>query len=433
MTTDALPKDAEVVVIGGGVVGASIAYFLAKRGIAVALCEKGRIAGEQSSRNWGWIRQQGRDVREVPAILESLKIWRGLEAELDEDVGFRNNGVLYLAESEAQLAEHDDWLALAKTHGIDSRRLGRAEVGELLGHNDPPWKGGLYTPSDCQAEPAKAVPAIARGVEKLGGTVITNCAVRGLQRVGGRVSGVVTERGEIACHAVVCAAGAWASLFNGNLGFRLPQLKVRGSVGRTEPAPQVTEGALSDSHLSLRRRQDGGYTMAYPGVTQYDIVPESFRYLRAFLPLIRHSRRGLKLRLGRRFAEELGIARRWQLDETTPFEQVRVLDPKPNERFLAQALVEAGARFPSLRGIKFVETWAGMIDVTPDAIPVISPVEALPGYFIAAGFSGHGFGLGPGAGLLMAQLVAGETPAVDMTPFRYSRFIDGTKIVPGHY
>ena len=424
------PREADVVVIGGGVVGTSTAYFLAKRGISVALCEKGRIAGEQSSRNWGWVRQQGRDRREVPTMIESMKIWRGLEAELGEDVGFNACGVLYLAETEAALAGYDTWLETAKTYDIASRRLGRAEVGELLGHNDPPWLGGLYTPSDARAEPAKAVPAIARGVARHGGSVLTNCAVRGLQQTGGRVSGVVTERGEIRCQAVVCAAGAWSSLFSGNLGIRLPQLKVRGSVARTEPAPEVTRGALADGQVALRRRQDGGYTVASTAFTQYDIVPDSFRHLFAFLPAINVSKRSLKLRLGQRFSEELGIARRWRLDETSPFERVRVLDPKPNERFLAQAWAAAEARFPSLRGVKFAETWAGMIDVTPDVLPVVGPIEAMPGYYLATGFSGHGFGLGPGSGQLMAQMVAGETPAVDMAPFRYARFFDGTKMEP---
>lgn len=425
-----LPREADVVVIGGGVIGTSTAYFLAKRGVSVVLCEKGRIAGEQSSRNWGWVRQQGRDYREVPAIKESMKIWRGLEAELEEDVGFTTSGVLYLAETEAQLADYDRWLELSKTHDIESRRLNQAEVGELLGLNDPPWLGGLHTPSDGRAEPSKAVPAIARGVERKGGQVLTNCAVRGLQRAAGRVSGVVTEHGEIRCQAVVCAAGAWASLFNANQGVRLPQLKVRGSVARTEPAPQVTQGALADGHVALRRRQDGGYTVANAAWTQHDIVPDSFRYLRDFLPAIGLSHREVKLRIGRRFTEELGIARRWRLDETSPFERVRVLDPKPNQRALSEAWAAAEERFPSLRGVTYAETWAGMIDVSPDLVPVISPVEALPGYHIAAGFSGHGFGLGPGAGMLMAQIVAGESPAVDMAPFRFSRFSDGTKIAP---
>ena len=241
---------------------------------------------------------------------------------------------------------------------------------------------------------------------------------------------MVTERGEIRAQAAVCAAGAWASLFSGNLGIRLPILKVRGSVARTEPAPQVTNGALADSHVALRRRQDGGYTVANAGVIQFDMVPDSFRYLKNFLPLLRGATKDLRPRLGRRFGEELGLARRWRLDQTTPFEKVRVLDPAPNETFLAQAWSAAEARFPTLRGVKLVEKWAGMIDVTPDLVPVIGPVQDLPGYYIAAGFSGHGFGLGPGAGMLIAQMVAGRTPSVDMSPFRYERFIDGTKIQP---
>ena len=99
-TGNGIPRETEVVVIGGGVAGVSTAYFLAKRGTPVVLCEKGRIAGEQSSRNWGWVRKQGRDPLELPAIIESLKIWQGLEKEIDADLGWYQGGVTYLASTD---------------------------------------------------------------------------------------------------------------------------------------------------------------------------------------------------------------------------------------------------------------------------------------------------------------------------------------------
>ena len=129
-------------------------------------------------------------------------------------------------------------------------------------------------------------------------------------------------------------------------------------------------------------------------------------------------------RIGRRFVEEWRTPRRWRLDAASPFEKVRVLDPAPSDATLDKAAANIAAVFPAFKGVPIAERWAGLIDVTPDAVPVIAPVAALPGFFVATGFSGHGFGIGPGAGRLMADLVAGDTPLVDPAPFRFERFAD---------
>jgi glycine/D-amino acid oxidase-like deaminating enzyme len=121
---------------------------------------------------------------------------------------------------------------------------------------------------------------------------------------------------------------------------------------------------------------------------------------------------------------------RWRLDRRSPFEAVRVLDPKPHQAILKQARVYVTQAFPVFHDMRVAESWGGMIDVTPDGLPVISGVDALPGFFIATGFTGHGFGIAPGAGRLMADLVTGETPVVDPAAFRYSRFTDGTRNRP---
>jgi glycine/D-amino acid oxidase-like deaminating enzyme len=138
----------------------------------------------------------------------------------------------------------------------------------------------------------------------------------------------------------------------------------------------------------------------------------------------------LRLRLGRRFIEEARLARRWSLDQISPFEHVRILDPEPVAAILDEALESLKRIFPIFSAAQVAERWAGCIDATPDAVPVISGLDSLPGLTLATGFSGHGFGIGPGAGRLAADLVTGRTPIVDPDPFRYSRFIDGTKLVP---
>jgi glycine/D-amino acid oxidase-like deaminating enzyme len=158
-------------------------------------------------------------------------------------------------------------------------------------------------------------------------------------------------------------------------------------------------------------------------------VPDSFRHFGIFLPALAGEWRSLKLRFGARFFEEFGWQRRWSPDEITPFERVRTLDPKPDIAASETALRRVAADFPAFAKAKVAQHWAGLMDVTPDAVPVISPVDALPGLVIATGFSGHGFGIGPGAGKLAADLVTNATPVVDPKDFRFSRFSDGTKMV----
>lgn len=429
----ALPDRVDVVVIGGGIVGACTALFLARRGVSVALCEKGEIGAEQSSRNWGWCRTVGRDLREVPLALEALRLWPGMNQMVEAETGFRPAGIAYLCDDAAELAQYEAWLTRAEAQCRDYQKVARILPAGALGQVAPGstrrHAGALHAPADGYAEPQKAAPAIANAARRFGAKVLTHCAVRGLDIAAGRVAGVVTEKGRIACSSAVLAGGAWSRLFASTFGLDLPQLKVLSSVLRTEPIDGGPEAALWESHFGLRRRLDGGYTIASGHSTRVDIVPDSFRFFFKFLPALRHEWRGLRLRLGPRFAEEWRWEAQLAADRETVFERVRVLDPAPEAARTESALQQVKAVFPALQGAKVAQHWAGLIDVTPDAVPVISAVDALSGAFIATGFSGHGFGIGPGAGRLMAELVTGDQPVVDPAPFRLARFFDGSKIV----
>lgn len=425
-----LPEQVDVVVIGGGIIGCATAWTLAKRGVSVVLCEKGRIGGEQSSRNWGFCRQQGRDPREIPLIIESLRIWRGIEREIDAPVGFKQAGCLYLAATDDDLNGYDEWLEHAKPYQLDSRLVTPAEVDDLLPGSPLSWKGALYTASDGRAEPAKASPAIAEAARQAGAHVFTGCAVRGVETSGGRISAAVTEKGAIRTGTVVLAGGAWSRLFCGNNGLNLPQLKVLSSVMRTEPMPIITDNAVWGPGFAFRRRADGGYTIAHGSSIHVDIVPDSFRLLHRFLPVLRKEHKTLRLRLGRRFWTELTTPKRWSLDKRSPFEDMRVLDPEPHGRTLDDAFAALKQACPAFADATIAETWAGLIDVTPDEVPVISTVDELPGLVVATGFSGHGFGIGPGAGQLTADLATGASPLVDPSPFRFSRFAGGADETP---
>jgi glycine/D-amino acid oxidase-like deaminating enzyme len=421
-TTSELPAEADVVVIGGGIVGASTALFLAECGVSVALCEKGTVAGEQSSRNWGWCRKMGRDLAEVPLAVESLRLWEGMNARTQAETGFRQTGIVYLCETEKEAARHEAWLVQAKAYQIDSRLIGPAEIDRLLPGSSRPWPAALFTPSDGCAEPEKATSAIANAAVRRGAAVLELCAVRGLETTAGRLSGVVTERGPIRCNQAVLAGGAWSRLFCGNLGVELPQLKLLASVMRTGPVESAPDRAAGADDFAFRKRLDGGYTIARRNANVAELMPDSFRLFFDFLPALFTQWHELRLRVGRSFLEEWRIPRRWALDAQTPFEQVRTLDPLPSRAILDEGERNLARSFPAFGSMKVAERWAGVIDATPDGVPVISAVPSLPGFFIASGFSGHGFGIGPGAGRLAADLVMGENPIVDPAPYRFGRF-----------
>jgi glycine/D-amino acid oxidase-like deaminating enzyme len=425
-----LPKRTRVVVVGGGIVGASTAYALARRGVAVALCEKGRIAGEQSGRAWGWVRKQGRDPRELPMMIESARIWLGLNAELGEETGYRTTGNITMCLTEGELAQRAGFLEHARAHQLDTQLLNAEEMERLMPGATMRFKGALFTASDGQAEPQMAAPAIARGARRRGAVIVTTCAVRGVEMAGGRVSAAVTEKGRVACEAVVLAGGAWSRLFCGNLGLDLPQLKVRSTVLRTHPmAEQPTRIAAVADRVAFRTRLDGGYLVANFQTTA-ELVPDSFRLARQFLPALATEWRYLRLRPGKRFVEEVVTPRRWALDRESPFERVRELDPAPQPRDNADAMRRLTRLFPGFAQARIAQQWAGLIDATPDALPVISDVPGYSGFFVATGFSGHGFAIGPAAGRLMADLVTGDPPIVAPTPFRFSRFTDGSNPRP---
>jgi len=423
-----IPESADVVIIGGGIIGVSTAWDLAKQGINVVLCEKGHIAGEQSGRNWGWVRQQGRDTREMPMIVESLRIWRGLKKEIGEDVGFREHGVLFAADDDKAMSEYADWISTARDYNLDTRLVEGRELKDLVRGATIDWRAALYTASDGRAEPHKAGPAIARAASRHGATVLTSCAVRGIETSSGNVSAVVTEHGTIKTSVVLCAAGAWTSMFCRSLDITVPQLKVRGTVARTAPAINILDGALFDHRVALRRREDGGYTVAHGTILDHPITPSTFRFALKYVPALMMEIRNLHLSVGREFIEELKAPKTWALDDASPFEKTRVLNPQANPRALKSMRKNLDRLFPQLAEAEFVESWAGMIETTPDVIPVIDQAPSLPGFYIATGFSGHGFGIGPGAGKAIAGLLTGTDSDIPLQEFRLGRFFDGTKL-----
>ncbi|GLU28103.1 FAD-binding oxidoreductase [Brucella sp. NBRC 12950] len=416
-----LPKEADVVVIGGGVVGVFTAYYLARAGVKVALLEKGRVAAEQSSRNWGWCRQQNRDARELPMATKSLELWDKLAEETGEDAGFRRCGLLYLSQDEAEISGWARWRDFAASVGVTTHMLSGSEASERGKATGQTWRGGVFSPTDGVADPSRAVPIVAKAIIAAGGSVHQHCAARGLELSGGRVSAVVTEAGTIRTKTVVMAGGAWASSFCHQLGVRFPQAAVRASILSVSPGAVGLPKALHTSQVSLTRRFDGGYTLAISGRARVDTTPQQLRFSREFIPMF--ARRWRSLAPGGFQGWRAGheTLKKWRLDEITPMERNRILNPKPDDNQIELTYRRACELLPELSKILIANRWAGYIDSTPDGVPAIGEIDSIPGFILAAGFSGHGFGIGPGAGHMIADIIIGRQPIVEPSPYHPAR------------
>ena len=416
-----LPNRADVVIIGGGIMGAASAWYLAQRGLSVVVCEKGRVAGEQSSRNWGFVRQQGRDPAEIPLMMESNRIWRTLERDLNADLEWTVGGNLVCFQSGDERATFERWQGIAAQHGLQSRLVSTSDMQQIVPDSQLGSLGGIFTDSDGHAEPEKVTLALQRAAEGRGAQFLTDCAVFGVETAAGRVSGVETEHGPIRAPTVVLACGAWTSRMLAHLGHRFPQVWITGSVARTTAAPPIARAATW-AGVAFRQRHDGTMNIATRSA-DHDLTVESLLFGRVFLDDYRKHGRNLRLRFGRT-SVSLSLGRYSTAALRRELTGFRTLDPAPNRRQLDDVLRRLIQAVPATSGIRIDRAWGGYIDMTPDMLPVIDTLDRPDGLVVASGFSGHGFGMGPVVGRLVSEIIADGQPSLDLHAFRFSRFAE---------
>jgi glycine/D-amino acid oxidase-like deaminating enzyme len=420
------PKHADVVIAGAGIMGCAAAYYLTRRGLSVVVLDKSRIAGQQSSRAWGFVRQQGRESAEVPLMMACIPLWKQLESELNFDLEWHQGGCLYVATGEQDWASFQQWMDVARQHGLDTRTLDRKQIDTVVTGMHAPALGGLYTPSDGQAEPRRAAAAFAARAVQAGARFFEGCGVIGVERAGGAIAGVVTERGTLRTSRFICAAGASSWRLLKTLGLELPQQAVRGTCMRTNPLPRITASTFWGHGLGVRQRANGAINLADDMQVDVDMTLGHFRALKWFLPELWAQREKFSFHLNGASLRDL----RERLPGGVP-QHERVLHPRdphpqPNASHAPRALKKLRALFPALKDAQVVESWAGLIDVLPDGIPVIDAPPQVSGLTIATGFCGHGFAMGPIVGKLLAELNDGGEASLDLSAFRLQRFFDGT-------
>ncbi len=374
-----LPKTADVVIIGGGVMGVSTAYHLAARGCRnVVLLERADFLGtEATGKCAGGIRYQFSTEINVRLSQLSLPMLERFESELGQAIDLRWPGYLFLIDNETDLATMKRNIAMQNRLGIASRLLSKEEVAArvpLL--NLDGVIAGAWHAHDGLADPNGVVQGYAAGARRAGAQIYTGVTVTSICVQGGQVRGVDTAAGPIATPVVVNTAGPWAVQVAALAGVDLPIEPMRRQIVVTTPLPGV---------------------------------PADFPFVIDFRTALYFHREGQGILTG-------------QANPAEPPSFDQSVDHAWTERHLEWAV----ERFPLLAQAGLLREWAGLYEVTPDAHPVIDRVAEPAGFYVAAGFSGHGFMHGPITGLLMAELILdGKAHTLNIHQLRFSRFAEG--------
>ena len=368
---------ADVAVIGGGIVGASISYRLARAGKKVVLLERSHIGSEASGRNGGGVRQQGRHPYETPLAILSGEMWLTLDKELNVETEYRRGGNLWLALSNEELEAQKKLVSVQRKMGLpvemvdlsEIRKLSPTLVGDSI-------VGGSYSPNCGNANPILTTRGFASAGVREGVKIFEKTEVTDIQVSGGEIQGVSTTRGKVSTPILVNAAGAWAPHVGKMVGLEIPIRPSRDQLMVTEPIEPVCRQFVISSRVYFRQSLHGGIhigTVNLPHAT---------------------------------------------FDQTT--------DPRDLSN-IARAVTDLA---PSLRRLKVVRSWAGTSEKTPDDIPILGAVKEPHGFIMAAGFSGHGFALGPVIGHLICELIATGKPSLDISGFGLSRFDNNPEGTP---
>ena len=379
MEMNTIPGSAKVVVIGGGVMGASTAYHLAQRGCTdVVLLEKETFFGQGATgRCAGGIRYQFSTEINVRLSQISLPMLDRFEEELGQSIDLKWVGYLMMASNRENEIEFKQNISLQNRLGVDSEWLSAGEVARLIPLVDLEGIiGAAWHAGDGLADPNGLVQGYISGARRLGVQLYTDTEVVGIHTEGDRVTAVETPAGIISTRRVVNAAGPWAALIGKMAGLDIPVIPLRRQIVVTTPLPEV---------------------------------PPDFPFVIDFAQSLYFHREGEGVLTGMSNPNELpgygqAVDSEWELVH----------------------LGAAMERMPLLADAGILSRWAGLYEVTPDAHPILGPVPELEGFYCINGFSGHGFMHGPVCGLLLAEEVLdGKTSTLDVEKLSINRFRNG--------
>lgn len=422
-TAASLPEHpVDVIVIGAGMVGTCIALTLAERGKRVALFEKGQVAGEASSRAFGWVTDLFEDPQSLGLTTRSKRLWAGLNERIGADTGFRRVPTLFLCATAEQVEAARQWISQAETAGAHPRLLSTHELKARLGDEAARWAGAMQLDGEGTIDARHATAPIARRAQALGVHIAAPCAVRTLALEGGQVVGVHTERGLCRAPQVVLAGGVWSTLLARQLGVAIPTAPMfLSNQALRLPAGAGPIESRFTPKIDWWLGEDGLCRIGHPMMT-VPVTPTLLGMAPAYLPLIAAMGHEVKMKL--RWGRGLNMLQRpapWGPQDRSPFERCRVLSPEPDTAGLDEVLALFRDHHPDCTLATVADRWAGAVALTPDARPCIGAAPGVPGLYLAVGF-GAGLTQGPAAAESLVQLMLGEPTTVDLQPFDPARF-----------
>lgn len=371
---------ADAVIIGGGIIGTSIAYYLAKLGVKkVVLLEKGYLAGGSTGRCGGGIRQQWSEPMNVRLAMRSVELFKRFEEEIGMDIEYYEGGYLLLAYNEKEEELFEKNVAMQQGEGLDVRILSPSKTKELFPFMDlTGLKLAAYCPSDGHANPHLATFAYAAAAEKLGAKILNRTEAIAIEVSNGSIRAVVTDKGRIETSLVINAAGGDSRTVGYLAGVEIPTESYRHQIFVTEPVEHILDPLVISfvNNFYIRQTKAGNFIM---GQGDKDEKP------------------GFKMNTS------------W--------------------KFLKEMTSKMPSFFPFLEGVRVLRHWSGLYNMSPDAQPIIDRSAEVSDYYFAVGFSGHGFMLAPAVGEAMAEwIVRGKPEKVEISNLRMARFAGGVSV-----
>lgn len=375
-----MSNTADVVIIGGGVVGCAAAYYLAKAGNTNVIVLEGTksIGHGGSSRNGGGVRQSGRDVRELPYAMYGIKhLWPTLSEELGVDVEYTQKGNLRLGKTEAHLQKLQTLANNAQSVGLDVRMVDAKEVKEICPYLSDDIIGASWCPTDGHANPLTTTLGYYKRALEMGVRFYTDAEVTELRKVKGKVRKVILKDGTVfEGETIILAAGYESRYIARTVGVDVPMTRLIDECLVTEMQPHMFDIMLGTAGADFYGHQAKHGSFVFGSDCGYEEVT----------------------------------------DMTDPSKLIT------NAMTLSASCRAIMGYVPALKDAKIVRSWCGWLDNAFDGVPFISKVDEAEGLILACGFTGHGFGTAPAVGLMLSQMVAGEDTVVDITPLRYDRF-----------
>ncbi|RJF81360.1 FAD-binding oxidoreductase [Azospirillum cavernae] len=371
---------ADVIVVGGGIMGAASAFFLRQRGRSVILLERGLVGQQASGVNFGNVRRQGRFLPQLPLANRSRAIWGRLNELLGEDAEFLPTGHIRICYRDEQVGVLEQYAKDARTYGLDLEMIGRNALRERFPFIGPEALAGSYSPTDGHANPRLAAPAFGRAAARNGAQVFENTEIAVVEKTGEDFLVSATDGRQFRAPALLIAAGAWGTHLSSQFGEPVPQSVHGPQMGVTEPLPYRIQPVLGVSTT----------------------VTEEVVYLRQI------PRGNVIFGGGNRGPAYPDLRRSYVLPTNT-------MNQLPQLKRLV----------PALANVNIIRVWSGIEAYLPDDRPVMGPSSRVPGLYYAFGFCGHGFQLGPGVGDVMAELIDAGATSTPLDPFSIARFLQG--------